>query len=78
MVVRTAVVAAFLAVGAVIGGAGAAVADAGAEGAAIGSPGFLSGNVVQIPVHNQLNVCGNSVSFIGALNHAGGNFCKNH
>ncbi|MFF3411367.1 chaplin family protein [Streptomyces sp. NPDC002742] len=53
--------------------AGAAVADAGAEGAAVKSPGVGSGNVAQVPVHIPVNVVGNSVNVIGALNPAFGN-----
>ncbi|TXL86941.1 chaplin [Streptomyces sp. IB2014 016-6] len=60
-----------------VGAAAPAMADAGAEGAAVGSPGVLSGNVVQIPVHVPVNVCGNSVSVIGLLNPAFGNTCVN-
>ncbi|MEU8776851.1 chaplin [Streptomyces sp. NPDC048606] len=71
------VVAACVAAGVVLGGAGAAVADAGANGLAVGSPGVLSGNVVQVPVHIPINVCGNSVNVIGALNPAAGNVCAN-
>ncbi|MCX2182527.1 chaplin [Streptomyces sp. SKN60] len=63
--------------GLVLAGAGMAVADAGAQGAAIGSPGVLSGNVVQVPVHVPVNVCGNTVSIIGLLNPAFGNTCVN-
>ncbi|MFF6778210.1 chaplin ChpH [Streptomyces sp. NPDC012637] len=63
--------------GLVLAGAGMAVADAGAQGAAIGSPGVLSGNVVQVPVHVPVNVCGNTVSIIGLLNPAFGNTCIN-
>ncbi|MCX4991895.1 chaplin [Streptomyces sp. NBC_00568] len=54
-------------------GDGAAVADAGAEGAAVKSPGVGSGNVVQLPVHIPVNLVGNSVNVIGALNPAFGN-----
>lgn len=61
----------------VLSGAGLAVADADAKGAAIGSPGVLSGNVVQIPIHVPVNVCGNTVNVIGLLNPAVGNVCKN-
>ncbi|MFD3682922.1 chaplin [Streptomyces sp. NPDC058613] len=61
----------------VLGGASAASADSVAEGVAIGSPGVLSGNVVQIPVHIPINVCGNSVNVIGLLNPAFGNTCVN-
>ncbi|AXQ58020.1 MULTISPECIES: chaplin ChpH [Streptomyces] len=63
--------------GLVLAGAGMAVADAGAQGAAVGSPGVLSGNVVQVPVHIPVNVCGNTVSVIGLLNPAFGNTCVN-
>ncbi|WP_314223148.1 chaplin [Streptomyces zaehneri] len=60
-----------------LGGAAPAFADAGANGAAIGSPGVLSGNVVQVPIHIPINVCGNTVNVIAALNPAAGNFCFN-
>jgi hypothetical protein len=63
--------------GLVLAGAGLAVADAGAQGAAVHSPGVLSGNVVQVPVHVPVNVCGNTVSVIGLLNPAFGNTCIN-
>nr|WTA00014.1 chaplin [Streptomyces sp. NBC_00857] len=59
------------------GGAGMAAADAGAGAAAIGSPGVLSGNVVQVPVHIPINVCGNSINVVGLLNPAFGNTCAN-
>ncbi|MFF1543981.1 chaplin [Streptomyces sp. NPDC058291] len=60
-----------------MGGAAPAFADAGANGAAIGSPGVLSGNVVQVPIHIPVNVCGNSINVIAALNPTGGNVCVN-
>ncbi|OII60472.1 chaplin [Streptomyces sp. CC53] len=63
--------------GLVLAGAGLAVADAGAQGAAVGSPGVLSGNVVQVPVHIPVNVCGNTINVIGLLNPAFGNTCVN-
>ncbi|THA49982.1 chaplin [Streptomyces sp. A1136] len=59
------------------GGAGLAAADATAEGAAIGSPGVLSGNVVQVPIHIPVNICGNTVNVVGLLNPAFGNVCIN-
>ncbi|MEW2135847.1 chaplin [Streptomyces sp. NPDC005409] len=62
---------------AVVAGAGLAVADAGAHGAAVGSPGVLSGNLVQVPVHVPVNVCGNTVNVIALLNPAFGNTCVN-
>ncbi|UGQ15282.1 chaplin [Yinghuangia sp. ASG 101] len=58
-------------------GAGAAHADSGAGGAAVGSPGVASGNLVQLPVHAPVNVCGNSVDVVGVLNPAFGNACFN-
>ncbi|MEU5593653.1 MULTISPECIES: chaplin ChpH [unclassified Streptomyces] len=63
--------------GLVLAGAGLAVADSGAQGAAVHSPGVVSGNVVQVPVHVPVNVCGNTVNVIGLLNPAFGNTCIN-
>ncbi|MFH8340464.1 chaplin [Streptomyces sp. AM6-12] len=60
-----------------LGGAAPAFADAGAEAAAANSPGVLSGNVIQIPVHVPINLCGDSVDVIGLLNPAFGNTCAN-
>ncbi|MFD8974330.1 MULTISPECIES: chaplin [unclassified Streptomyces] len=60
-----------------MGVASPAFADADAHGAAIGSPGVLSGNVVQVPVHIPINICGNSINVIAALNPAVGNVCIN-
>ncbi|WSV09020.1 chaplin [Streptomyces sp. NBC_01020] len=60
-----------------LGAAAPAMADAGAEGAAIGSPGVLSGNVIQVPIHVPVNVCGNSINVIALLNPAFGNTCIN-
>ncbi|GGQ01435.1 chaplin ChpG [Streptomyces mutabilis] len=57
--------------------AGVAAADSGAQAVAAHSPGVLSGNVVQVPVHVPVNVCGNTVNIIGALNPAFGNECVN-
>ncbi|MEN8655337.1 chaplin [Streptomyces sp. 21So2-11] len=71
-------VAVTLAAGAVVaGGAGMAAADANAQGAAVGSPGVLSGNLVQLPIHIPINICGNTVNAVGALNPAFGNTCIN-
>ncbi|MBU7599843.1 DUF320 domain-containing protein [Streptomyces sp. P38-E01] len=56
---------------------GTAYADSGAQSVAEGSPGVLSGNNVQVPVNVQVNICGNTVSVIGLLNPAVGNFCAN-
>ncbi|MFI8825995.1 chaplin [Streptomyces sp. NPDC053431] len=62
---------------AVAGAAGVAAANSGAEGAAVHSPGVLSGNAVQVPIHIPINLCGNTVNIIGALNPAFGNTCVN-
>ncbi|MFJ3198922.1 chaplin [Streptomyces sp. NPDC086989] len=59
------------------GAASPAMADAVAEGNAVGSPGVLSGNLVQVPVHVPVNVCGNTVDVVGVLNPAFGNTCVN-
>jgi hypothetical protein len=60
-----------------LGMAAPAFADADAQGAAVHSPGVLSGNVVQVPVHVPVNVCGNSINVIALLNPAFGNECVN-
>ncbi|MEU8774725.1 chaplin [Streptomyces sp. NPDC048606] len=63
------------------GGAGLASANGGsgasAKGLAAGSPGVLSGNLVQVPVHVPVNVCGNTAQLVGLLNPAFGNTCVN-
>ncbi|MFG2429421.1 chaplin [Streptomyces sp. NPDC048590] len=60
-----------------LGAAAPAMADSGAEAAAVGSPGVLSGNIIQVPVHIPVNVCGNTVNVVGLLNPAFGNVCIN-
>ncbi|ALO93914.1 membrane protein [Streptomyces hygroscopicus subsp. limoneus] len=60
-----------------LGMAGPAFADSGAQGTAANSPGFLSGNVIQVPIHVPVNLCGNTVDVIGLLNPALGNACAN-
>ncbi|MFE4174612.1 chaplin [Streptomyces sp. NPDC056909] len=60
-----------------MGAAAPAMADAEAEGIAAGSPGVLSGNVLQIPIHVPINLCGNTIDVIGVLNPAFGNVCVN-
>ncbi|MFF5567423.1 chaplin ChpH [Streptomyces sp. NPDC012623] len=75
--IKKVVAAAAVTGGLVLAGAGMAVADSGAQAAAIGSPGVLSGNVVQVPVHIPVNVCGNSINVIGLLNPSFGNVCIN-
>ncbi|MEZ0091502.1 chaplin [Streptacidiphilus sp. EB129] len=61
----------------VIAGAGAASANSTAVGEAAKSPGVLSGNLLQVPIHIPVNLCGDSVNVIGALNPAFGNTCVN-
>ncbi|QKW05658.1 chaplin [Streptomyces sp. NA04227] len=63
--------------GLVLAGAGVASASSGAQGAAVDSPGVVSGNVIQVPVHVPVNVCGNTINVIGLLNPAVGNTCVN-
>ncbi|MEV7733370.1 chaplin [Streptomyces sp. NPDC088921] len=60
-----------------LGAATPAFADADAQAVSVGSGGFLSGNVIQVPIHAAINLCGNSVNLIGALNPASGNVCVN-
>jgi len=57
--------------------AGTASADPGPVGVAVDSPGVLSGNVIQVPVDLDLNVCGNSINVVSLLNPASGNQCEN-
>ncbi|MFB6892194.1 chaplin [Kitasatospora sp. NPDC056327] len=74
---RTALAAGVLASAALLAGAGTAAADSVAHGVAANSPGVLSGNQIQIPVHIPINICGNSINILGALNPAFGNTCIN-
>ncbi|MFF5565946.1 MULTISPECIES: chaplin [Streptomyces] len=76
--IAKAVVLSAAAAAAVAGASGAAFADSGAEAAAVGSPGVLSGNVVQVPLHVPINLCGNTIDVIGILNPAFGNVCVNN
>ncbi|OPC83582.1 hypothetical protein B4N89_23920 [Embleya scabrispora] len=66
---------------AILGGSvtvgGQAFAAAEADGAAVDSPGVLSGNNIQVPVHVPVNVCGNTVNIIAAINPTFGNTCVN-
>ncbi|GGT52836.1 chaplin [Streptomyces purpureus] len=75
--IAKAVVLSVAAAASVAGGAGAAVADSGAHGAAVDSPGAISGNLIQVPVHVPINLCGNTVNVIALLNPAFGNTCVN-
>lgn len=65
--------------GLAVAGAGVASANsADAHGAATNSPGVVSGNLVQVPVHVPVNVVGDTVSVIGALNPAFGDHAVNN
>ncbi|MFJ9039988.1 chaplin [Streptomyces sp. NPDC102406] len=55
-------------------GVGASALSSG-QGQSGGSPGVLSGNSVAAPVSVPVDVCGNSVDAVGALNPATGNTC---
>ncbi|MER6953828.1 MULTISPECIES: chaplin [unclassified Streptomyces] len=66
-----------VAAAAVAGASGIAAADSDANGVAAHSPGVLSGNVVQVPVHIPINLCGNTINVVGLLNPAFGNTCIN-
>ncbi|MEV4974514.1 chaplin [Streptomyces scopuliridis] len=76
--IAKAVVLSTAAAAAVAGASGVAFADADAQGAAVGSPGVLSGNVIQVPIHLPINLCGNTVDLVGLLNPTFGNVCVNH
>ncbi|UNO43543.1 DUF320 domain-containing protein [Streptomyces sp. MST-110588] len=56
---------------------GTAHADSIAGGQTVNSPGVIAGNLLQVPVHVPLNLCGNTVDIIGLLNPAFGNRCIN-
>lgn len=66
-----------LAAGTAVCGTSAAFADSNAAGGAVGSPGVVSGNLIQVPIHIPINVCGNTVDIVGLLNPAFGNNCLN-
>ncbi|MFE5805416.1 chaplin [Streptomyces sp. NPDC056491] len=59
------------------GAASPAMADATAGGKTVGSPGVLAGNNVQVPINIPINICGNSLNLVAALNPAFGNACIN-
>jgi hypothetical protein len=63
--------------GLVLAGAGLASADAGAKGTAVGSHGFLSGNVIQAPIHAPVNLCDSTVTVGGLLTPSFGPTCIN-
>jgi len=76
---KKAAVVTMMAGGLIAAGAGMASAHGGAQadGVAKNSPGVGSGNVLQVPVHVPVNLCGNTVTVIGGLNPAFGNACAN-
>lgn len=76
-ILKTAAAVTFVAGGLAMAGAGVASANADAHGEASHSPGVLSGNLLQVPVHVPVNVCGNTVNVIGLLNPVFGNSCVN-
>jgi hypothetical protein len=41
------------------------------------SPGFLSGNVIQLPMNVPINICGNTIDVVALLNPAFANECLN-
>nr|WP_262985326.1 chaplin [Streptomyces sp. SDr-06] len=54
-----------------------AAADDGPVGVASNSPGLISGNVIQVPLHVPINVCGDTIDLVGLLNPSSGNTCTN-
>ncbi|MFJ6831945.1 chaplin [Streptomyces sp. NPDC091209] len=54
-----------------------AFADSTATATASDSPGVVSGNNIQVPVNVPVNLCGNTVDIVAALNPAFGNSCAN-
>ncbi|MFF3662072.1 chaplin [Streptomyces olivochromogenes] len=64
-----------VAAAAMAGTAGIAAADSDAHSAAAHSPGALSGNVLQLPIHIPVNLCGDTVDVVGLLNPAFGDQC---
>jgi len=63
--------------GATSGTASSSGGGAHADGRTHDSPGVLSGNGIELPVHIPVNVSGNSVNAVGALNPAFGNEAVN-
>ncbi|NGO07257.1 chaplin [Streptomyces sp. HC44] len=54
-----------------------ALADTDATAVAEDSPGLVSGNTLQVPIEVPVNLCGNTVTLIAAIDHAIGNSCAN-
>ncbi|CAM5280940.1 chaplin [Streptomyces aurantiogriseus] len=55
-----------------------AFADAAMSGTAAGPPGMISGNSAQSPVHLPVELCGNTVNAVGALDRAAGATCGDY
>ncbi|MFJ9864172.1 chaplin [Streptomyces sp. NPDC101165] len=62
---------------ALTGTTAAHAADPNPVGVATDSPGVLSGNVIQIPLDLDANLCGDTIDIIGLLNPALANTCTN-
>lgn len=61
-----------------LGAATPAFADADAQAVSVGSGGFLSGNVIQVPIDVSVLACGNTVNLGAIGNPAIGNVCVSH
>jgi hypothetical protein len=57
--------------------AGTASADPQPVGGAYDSPGVLSGNVIQVPVDLDINLCGTATNVVGLLNPSADHDCRN-
>ncbi|QHC22652.1 chaplin [Streptomyces sp. GS7] len=81
MSARTVLATGALIAAALLAGAGTAAADDDTGSFAVGgvafSPGVGSGNQAQVPIHVPVNVTGDSVHVIGALNPTFGNSSSN-
>jgi hypothetical protein len=60
-----------------MGAAAPAFADSDAGAVAAHSPGVVSGNVIEVPVHVPVDLCGDSIDVIGLTNPAFGSTCAN-
>jgi len=59
-----------------LGQATAAHADPNPTAVADNSSGILSGNIIQVPVHLPVNVCGNAINVLTLLNTVSGSSCQ--
>ncbi|MFE1249305.1 chaplin [Streptomyces sp. NPDC058735] len=75
---RTRVTAAIgLACAALLATAGAASADEGPVAVSAHNSGVLSGNIIQIPLHIDTNICGNTFDTLNLFSPPIGNRCSN-